>query len=123
MSSSPHCPDVVVGCSQAETLASHRLATAGTPSTASVKGWERFCAGAADGRRLAPCWVLKEQPCTAETPGCCFGTAKHGLGIHTVRESRPSGCVPWGLVFSGGVVGWLLVENCTVDASILFSVG
>jgi hypothetical protein len=22
-----------------------------------------------------------------------------------------------------GVVGWLLVENCTVDASILFSVG
>jgi hypothetical protein len=27
-----------------------------------------------------------------------------------------------GLVGSRGVVGWSLVENCTVDASILFSV-
>ena len=30
-------------------------------------------------------------------------------------------CGP-GLGVGGGVVGWLLVENCTVDASILFSV-
>ena len=28
------------------------------------------------------------------------------------------GCVPGGLVWDLWVVGWLLVENCTVDASI-----
>ena len=47
----------------AETLASFESATAGTPSTAcSDMGVERFAAGAADLKRKAPCWVLKEQP-------------------------------------------------------------
>ena len=32
------------------------------------------------------------------------------------------GLCSWWLVWGCGVVGWLLVENCTVDASILFSV-
>jgi len=41
-------------------------------------------------------------------------------------ESRPFllGLCSWVVWWEAvGVVGWLLVENCTVDASILFSVG
>ena len=50
--------------------------------------------------------------------------SRHGLVSHTVLES-PASLVGWGLLVAGvglWVVGWLLVENCTVDASILFSV-
>ncbi len=46
--------------------------------------------------------------------GCCFGVARHGLGAYRSRV-RGAGVSWW-------VVGWLWVENCTVDASILFSV-
>ena len=44
-----------------------------------------------------------------------FFSARHDLVFHTGRVSG----VWWGTV---GVVGWSLVENCTVDASILFFV-
>ena len=37
-------------------------------------------------------------------------------------EGWRRGVLAVGLVGGCGVVGWLLVENCTVDASILFSV-
>jgi hypothetical protein len=40
--------------------------------------------------------------------------ARHGLGAYRSRV-RGAGVSWW-------VVGWLWVENCTVDASILFSV-
>ena len=52
--------------------------------------------------------------------GLSFG-ARHNLGDIPVivRVLRRSWVV---LVSSVGVVGWSLVENCTVDASILFSV-
>ena len=52
--------------------------------------------------------------------GCCFGTVQAwpGLAYH-LREPVT---VP-GFGVRLRVVGWLLVENCTVDASILFSVG
>jgi hypothetical protein len=40
-------------------------------------------------------------------PGMAWGQTGRGFAV---------------LVSRGGVVGWLLVENCTVDASILFSV-
>ena len=49
--------------------------------------------------------------------------SRHGLVSHTVLVGRP--LWGWGLLVAGvglWVVGWLLVENCTVDASILFSV-
>ena len=55
-----------------------------------------------------------------------FFSARHGLATHTASGSRVR-CLS-GFVFLGvwwvvvWVVGWLLVENCTVDASILFSV-
>ena len=74
-----------------------------------------------------PVGVLKEQ-----LVGPCWGLgvvvsdgARHGLVSYTVWESLllVGGGVPWGWVRDRGVVGWLLVENCTVDASILFSVG
>jgi hypothetical protein len=42
--------------------------------------------------------------------------ARHGLATYTAKR-----CLGW--CDAGGVVGWLFVENCTVDASILFSVG
>jgi hypothetical protein len=73
-------------------------------------------------QKIAPCWVLKEQPkagnagasARAEPAGLLFFSARHDLASHTGR-----GC---GVGGERGVVGWSLVENCTVDASILFSV-
>jgi hypothetical protein len=61
----------------------------------------------------APCWVLKEQPWAGDGR-LLFQHCQARLGSHTARVSG----VGVGVV----VVGWLLVENCTVDASILFSV-
>ena len=48
--------------------------------------------------------------------GCCFST-RHNLGNIPVRS-----LAGFGVGVFCGVVGWSLVENCTVDASILFSV-
>jgi len=51
--------------------------------------------------------------------------SRHGLVAHTVSDEP----APEGVVFlefwwvTDRVVGWLLVENCTVDASILFFCG
>ena len=59
------------------------------------------------------------------TGGCCFRTVQAWPGL-AYRPGEPASGK--GVVFLGvwcgvvGVVGWLLVENCTVDASILFSV-
>jgi hypothetical protein len=60
-----------------------------------------------------------------EGSGCCFGTVQAWPG-YPYRIGEPALV---GVVFlvvwwvTDRVVGWLLVENCTVDASILFSVG
>ena len=51
----------------------------------------------------------------SELVGLVFN-ARHDLVTHTVRLASRS---RWATV---RVVGWSLVENCTVDASILFSV-
>jgi hypothetical protein len=55
---------------------------------------------------LAPCWVLKEQPV-----GCVLdGHLRLRIKLILAR---------WGVGLGGaGGCGWLLVENCTVDASI-----
>ncbi len=67
-------------------------------------GWGNTARGGGGGRWEAPCWVLKEQP---RPPGggwgCCFGA----------RRGRLLGWL---------VVGWLWVEMCIVDASILLCV-
>ena len=57
--------------------------------------------------------------------GCSAGVVVSVPGM--AWSAYRSGALPcwWcgpGLGVGGGVVGWLLVENCTVDASILFSV-
>ena len=49
-----------------------------------------------------------------------FQTARHDLVFIPLGEPAVGRCL--GLVGAVGVVGWSLVENCTVDASILFSV-
>lgn len=57
---------------------------------------------------MAPCWVLKEQPVVV-------GSSRRLLpGMTWSRKPDPCGfrCGMW------WVVGWSLVENCTVDASI-----
>ena len=63
----------------------------------------------------APCWVSEGTTVVRETPRLVFN-ARHDLAFH-IGHLR---------VGFGGerlrVVGWSLVENCTVDASILFSV-
>ena len=55
---------------------------------------------------------LRVVPCGAGL----FFWSRHGLVPHT------AGMLVSGLVGGCGVVGWSLVENCTVDASILFFV-
>jgi hypothetical protein len=101
----------------AETLVSRVPATAGTPSTATFGWWERFGLGAAGGWRVAPCWVLKEQPvgCLSEgrrlhwcPVGCGWGwSARHGLVSHTGSWSPVLvgvGLLVWGVVGCGLVV-------------------
>ena len=61
-----------------------------------------------------PVGYLKEQPGW----WLLFRCARHGLVSHTGRLLVTVSGVGGGL----WVVGWLLVENCTVDASILFCV-
>jgi hypothetical protein len=72
------------------------------------------------GEKQASCWVSEGTTAPAEAggPGVSLGlffNARHDLVFHTGRGcgagERPM-----------RVVGWSLVENCTVDASILFSV-
>jgi hypothetical protein len=50
-----------------------------------------------------------------------FG-ARHNLALIPCRHWFRVGGVVVVAGGGGGVVGWSLVENCTVDASILFSV-
>ena len=87
-------------------------------------------AGAAGGWRKAPCWVLKEQPRQRELwllfrndiPGMTWPHIPFEDSC-VVGRPRWGGCGGFrGLVWGLWVVGWLLVENCTVDASILFFV-
>jgi hypothetical protein len=83
------------------------------------------------GGRLAPCWALREQPwaglggsvsrrwwcrlVVVRLPGVWL-LFQPGMTVGAHRSSSGgAGAV-------GTVVGWSLVENCTVDASILFSV-
>ena len=54
--------------------------------------------------------------------GCLFSNARHDL-VHIPLGQcwcESAGCSGFGVGW--WVVGWLLVENCTVDASILFFV-
>ena len=65
--------------------------------------------------KLAPCWVSEGTTVVRETPRLVFN-ARHDLALHTARRGR-------GLVGADRVVGWSLVENCTVDASIFVFCG
>jgi hypothetical protein len=97
-----------------------------------------WCGG---GGRWAPCWVLKEQP--GGSPPVGGGRARaarpvvprfpgfpggRGVVVVSVLPGMTWGHTGWSSVVGAGgwcfgwVVGWLWVENCTVDASILFSV-
>ena len=76
---------------------------------------EKIWVGAAGGRRRAPCWVLKEQ--LRLFFWNCPGMAWFRIPLEGAGDGAKVWCE------TVGVVGWLLVENCTVDASILFSVG
>jgi hypothetical protein len=49
-------------------------------------------------------------------------SARHDLAFIPLRDSWCLPVVVGVVVGAVGVVGWSLVENCTVDASILFSV-
>jgi hypothetical protein len=108
-------------------------ATAGHLSTCARKGrggaedrcgWARALStllgpeGTTLGRPCAGARGLADDPWSA---GGCLSSvvvARHGLG----STSAAPVCVGVVLGVSRGVVGWLWVENCIVDASILFSV-
>jgi hypothetical protein len=69
--------------------------------------------------RPAPGWGWVVAGRGVRGRGCCFG-ARHHL-VHIPFHALAVGLV--GGVWCGlWVVGWSWVENCTVDASILFSV-
>ena len=114
---SPRHPDVVVGCSKAETLASLNRQRPAVEYT-KFSSAERLLGAAGEGdKNLAPCWVLKEQPA-----GCFFG-ARHDLVTHTVSVSWPGGVVFLG--FGGWLLGlwvgrWLRIAQWT--RASLFSV-
>jgi hypothetical protein len=86
--------------------------------------------GAAGHRRIAPCWVLKEQPVGWDqlvgvfSEGPFPGVVSCGLPVRGGCQARPglsyrlSSLVGWRCWWGVGVVGWLLVEKCIVDASI-----
>src|SRR3954470_22038446 len=74
--------------------------------------------------KQAPCWVSEGTTVLAPAdgregePACGWGlffSTRHGLVLHTAGVGR-------GWWRTCRVVGWSLVENCTVDASILFFV-
>ena len=77
---------------------------------------------------MAPCWVLKEQPVVGDDRLLFQWQSRHGLVSYTASRGNwlPDLVLVevswWGFGVGLWVVGWLLVENCTVDASILFSV-
>jgi hypothetical protein len=64
--------------------------------------------------------MTRDLRCRWSAGGCLSSVvvARHGLG----STSAAPVCVGVVLGVSRGVVGWLWVENCIVDASILFSV-
>jgi hypothetical protein len=118
--SSPRPANVRSGCSQAETLASQvRQRPASQVQLLRRRGTWAGAAGILATKK-APCWVSE-------------GTTRVGRLSAGAREG---GCfsmpgmtwfpIPAAVAVLVGdrlrVVGWSLVENCTVDASILFSV-
>ena len=104
----------------AETLASFDPATAGQLSTQGVspvgKGWS-VRLGRAYSTLLGPEGTTG-RPCGAG--GCCFRTIPGMTWSHIPLDVPVTVVGVWCGAYL--VVGWLLVENCTVDASILFSV-
>ena len=78
---------------------------------------------AGESEKQASCWVSEGTTAPAEAggPGVSLGlffNARHDLVSYTDRWFLPR-C----LVGDVGVVGWSLVENCTVDASIFVFCG
>jgi hypothetical protein len=85
--------------------------------------------GAAGVGGEAPCWVLKEQPVGRVALGLLFrvpGVAGSCIPGYRVRDRcgdhrvvvAGGGGLWWLLVWGWWLAGWLLVENCIVDASI-----
>jgi hypothetical protein len=111
----------VYGAHVAETLVNHIVWLVRGVSTAHFSGWVGTRGGLVGGVVVkTSCWVLKEQPdprwgipCVGcpGGGGCCFwpvpSSTKLCSGVST------SGCGWW-----VWVVGGVLFENCTVDASI-----
>ena len=90
-------------------------ATAGSVSTAASAAWNtgsvRLGGATRDSTLLGPERTTESRQCAVRL----FFSARHDLVTYTVR-----GFGVWWV--TDRVVGWSLVENCTVDASILFSV-
>ena len=107
----------------AETLANHIAWLVCCVSTAHLSGWVGTRGGLAGGVVIeTSCWVLKEQPdpwLVGFLPaggaslwrGCCFWPVPSSTKL--CSGVLASGCGWW-----VWVVGGVLFENCTVDASI-----
>ena len=89
--------------------------------------WWKVGGGAAGSRRIAPCWVLKEQPLVGSSVpwnilvllplwGVGLGCGAPGMAWPHIPREASSGVCRSGV--GRWVVGWSFVENCTVDASI-----
>ena len=58
----------------------------------------------------------------ADAPGWLLFQSRHDLACIPFKAGLGVSGVGFGIGVGVVVVGWSLVENCTVDASILFSV-
>jgi hypothetical protein len=102
--SGPHCPNVVVGCSKAETLASLTRQRPAHLVDAACEGWRRNGSVLVRlGRATRDSTLLGPERTTGYgLKPWLFFSARHGLVAYTVSESRRTTSCSWG---SGG---WLL---------------